>query len=131
MEPPRRANTSIVTNLFASGSLDLEDVARFVGHNDVTTTRGYPQHDGDRPRQVSKRAPELLDPKRRDDPTTRAEHLAACLGQFGDSVLSRRHRAPDCQNHAGAVRPEPAGGPRLLIGSRQQTTKALAKQYRY
>jgi integrase len=53
---------SVVTNLFASGSLDLEDVARFVGHNDVATTRGYVQHEGDRPRQVSERALELLDP---------------------------------------------------------------------
>jgi len=106
MEPPRRANTSIVTNLFASGSLDLEDVARFVGHNDVATTRGYPQHDGNRPRQVSKRAPELLDPKRPDDPTTRAEHLAACLGQLGDSVLSRLYRAdPGDQNAAYACYP--------------------------
>ena len=60
---------SVVTNLFASGSLDLEDVARFVGHNDVATTRGYVQHEGDRPRQVSERALELLDPHRTDDPT--------------------------------------------------------------
>jgi len=52
---------SVVTNLFASGSLDLEDVARFVGHNDVATTRGYVQHECGRPRQVSERALELLD----------------------------------------------------------------------
>jgi len=58
---------SVVTNLFASGSLDLEDVARFVGHNDVATTRGYVQHEGDRPRQVSERAPKLLDPQRSDE----------------------------------------------------------------
>jgi len=36
---------SVVTNLFASGSLDLRDVARFVGHNDVATTCGYVQHE--------------------------------------------------------------------------------------
>ncbi len=60
---------SVVTNLFASGSLDLEDVARFVGHNDVATTRGYVQHEGDRPRRVSERALELLDPERIDDST--------------------------------------------------------------
>jgi integrase len=60
---------SVVTNLFASGSLDLEDVARFVGHNDVATTRGYVQHEGDRPRQVSERALELLDPQPTDDET--------------------------------------------------------------
>jgi integrase len=58
---------SVVTNLFASGSLDLEDVARFVGHNDVATTRGYVQHEGDRPRQVSERALELLDPRRSEE----------------------------------------------------------------
>lgn len=52
---------SVVTNLFASGSLDLEDVARFVGHSDTATTRGYVQHEGDRPRRVSERAFELLD----------------------------------------------------------------------
>lgn len=54
---------SVVTNLFASGSLDLEDVARFVGHNDTATTRGYVQHEGERPRRVSERAFELLDAK--------------------------------------------------------------------
>lgn len=53
---------SVVTNLFASGSLDLEDVARFVGHTDTATTRGYVQHEGDRPRQISEKALELLDP---------------------------------------------------------------------
>ena len=52
---------SVVTNLFASGSLDLEDVARFVGHSDTATTRGYVQHEGDRPRRVSEKAFELLD----------------------------------------------------------------------
>jgi|SRR6056297_733054 len=55
---------SVVTNLIASGLLGLEDVARFVGHNDVATTRGYVQHEDDRPRQVSERALELLDPQR-------------------------------------------------------------------
>jgi integrase len=58
---------SVVTNLFASGSPDLEDVARSVGHNDVATTRGYVQHEGDRPRQVSERALELLDPRPTED----------------------------------------------------------------
>jgi len=53
---------SVVTDLFASGTVDLEDVARFVGHNDTATTRGYVQHEGDRPRQVSERALELLHP---------------------------------------------------------------------
>ena len=53
----------MVTSLFASGSLDLEDVARFVGHNDVATTRGYVQHEGDRPRKVSERALHFLDPQ--------------------------------------------------------------------
>ncbi len=53
---------SVVTNLFASGSLDLEDVARFVGHTDTATTRGYVQHEGDRPRQTSVTALELPDP---------------------------------------------------------------------
>jgi integrase len=52
---------SVVTNLYASGSLELEDVARFVGHSDTSTTRGYIQHEGDRPRQISQRAFELLD----------------------------------------------------------------------
>lgn len=53
---------SVVTNLIASGSLDLEDVARFVGHTDTATTRGYVQHEGDRPRQISVKGLELLDP---------------------------------------------------------------------
>lgn len=52
---------SVVTSLYASGSLELEDVARFVGHSDTSTTRGYIQHEGDRPRRISRRAFELLD----------------------------------------------------------------------
>ena len=53
---------SVVTSLYASGSLDLADVARFVGHTDTATTRGYVQHEGERPRQVSEKAFLLLDP---------------------------------------------------------------------
>ena len=49
----------MVTNLFASGSLDLEDVAQFLGHNDVATTRECVRHGSDRPRHVSERALEL------------------------------------------------------------------------
>jgi site-specific recombinase XerD len=52
-----------VTNLYASGSLDIADVAQFVGHTDVSTTRGYVQHVGERPRQVSEKAFLLLDPR--------------------------------------------------------------------
>ena len=52
---------SVVTNLYASGDFDLADVARFVGHADVNTTKGYVQTEGERPRMVSQRALELLD----------------------------------------------------------------------
>ena len=52
---------SVVTNLYASGDLDLEDVARFVGHSDVSTTRGYVQSEGERPLMVSRKAFEILD----------------------------------------------------------------------
>ncbi len=58
---------SVVTNLYASGSLDLSDVASFVGHSDVATTRGYVQHEGDRPLLVSQRALEYLDPPQTND----------------------------------------------------------------
>lgn len=53
---------SVVTNLYASGDFDLADVARFVGHSDVATTRGHVQHEGERPFLVSQKALELLDP---------------------------------------------------------------------
>ena len=53
---------SVVTNLYASGMFDLADVARFVGHSDVATTRAYVQHEGERPTIVSRKAFELLDP---------------------------------------------------------------------
>lgn len=53
---------SVVTNLYSDVSFDLADVAGFVGHAGVATTRRYIQHEGDRPTQVSKRACELLDP---------------------------------------------------------------------
>lgn len=53
---------SVVTNLYASGTFDLADVARFVGHSDVATTRAYVQHEGERPTLVSRKALQLLDP---------------------------------------------------------------------
>lgn len=53
---------SVVTNLYASGDLDLEDVARFVGHSDVSTTRGYVRSEGERPQMVSRMAFGILDP---------------------------------------------------------------------
>jgi integrase len=56
---------SVITNLYASGDMDLEDVARFVGHSDVSTTKGYVQSEGERPVIVSRKALELLDPRRR------------------------------------------------------------------
>ncbi|MDH3682974.1 MAG: tyrosine-type recombinase/integrase [Acidimicrobiia bacterium] len=52
---------SVITNLYASKALELFDVAGFVGHAEVATTRGYVQHEGDRPRQVSEKALQLLD----------------------------------------------------------------------
>jgi site-specific recombinase XerD len=54
---------SVVTNLYASGTFELADVARFVGHSDVATTRGNVQHEGERPLLVSRKALELLDPQ--------------------------------------------------------------------
>jgi Phage integrase family len=65
---PRRIAThvgcrSVVTNLYASGSFDLADVARFVGHSDVNTTKGDVQSEGERPAIVSQEALELLDPR--------------------------------------------------------------------
>ena len=53
---------SVITNLYASGDMDLDDVARFVGHSDVNTTKGYVQSEGERPTIVSQKALELLDP---------------------------------------------------------------------
>ena len=41
---------------------DLEDVARFVGHANVSTTKGYVQTEGERPVMISQKALELLDP---------------------------------------------------------------------
>jgi integrase len=54
---------SVITNLYSSGTFELVDVARFVGHADTSTTRGYVQTEGERPLVVSKRALELLDPR--------------------------------------------------------------------
>jgi site-specific recombinase XerD len=56
---------SVVTSLYASGDFDLADVARFVGHADVSTTKGYVQTEGERPTIVSQKALELLDPRPR------------------------------------------------------------------
>jgi integrase len=53
---------SVVTNLYRSGQLDIADIASYVSHADVSTTRGYVQDEGDRPAAVSRKAFELLDP---------------------------------------------------------------------
>lgn len=55
---------SVVTNLYASGVFELEEVARFVGHANVSTTKGYVQTEGERPVLVSQKALQLLDPAR-------------------------------------------------------------------
>jgi integrase len=70
---------SVVTSLFASGSLDLGDVARFGGHSDISTTRGYVQHEGERPRQISDRAFELLDPNWTAEPDEPERNTTAML----------------------------------------------------
>ncbi len=58
---------SVVTNLYASGDFDLADVARFVGHSDMATTRGYVQSEGERPLIVSRKALLVLDPQQRTE----------------------------------------------------------------
>jgi site-specific recombinase XerC len=52
---------SVVTTMFVDGEEALEDIARFVGHNQPSTTAGYVKRLGHRPKAVSKRVADLLD----------------------------------------------------------------------
>jgi site-specific recombinase XerD len=52
---------SVVTSLFVDGDGALEDIARFVGHSNTSTTAGYVKRLGRRPKNVSARAADLLD----------------------------------------------------------------------
>ena len=52
---------TVVTALYGSG-LDLDDVARHVGHGSTSTTAGYVQSLGTRPERTARIAAELLDP---------------------------------------------------------------------
>lgn len=52
---------SVVTSLFVAG-LPLEDVARHVGHTTPSTTAGYVQDLGSRPKETAAKAAQLLDP---------------------------------------------------------------------
>ncbi len=52
---------TVVTALYGSG-LDLDDVARHVGHGSTATTAGYVQSLGTRPERTARIAAELLDP---------------------------------------------------------------------
>ena len=47
--------------LFVDGEEALEDIARFVGHSQTSTTAGYVKRLGHRPKTASKRAAALLD----------------------------------------------------------------------
>lgn len=53
---------SVITALYGAG-LDLSDIARFVGHNQQSTTAGYVHHLGERPRVTADFAAQLLDPE--------------------------------------------------------------------
>ena len=53
---------TVVTALYGSG-LDLDDVARHVGHGSTATTAGYVQSLGTRPERTARIAAELLDPE--------------------------------------------------------------------
>ncbi|MGD9794043.1 MAG: tyrosine-type recombinase/integrase [Acidimicrobiia bacterium] len=53
---------TVITALYASGDVDLGDVARHVGHSDTATTEGYVRNLGKRPVATARRAAELLDP---------------------------------------------------------------------
>ena len=52
---------SVVSNLYASGDLDLADIAGFVGHSAVAATRGYIRTESGRPLLMSQKALEVLD----------------------------------------------------------------------
>ena len=53
---------TVITGLYADGTVDLADVARHVGHADTKTTAGYVRSLGQRPATTARRAAELLDP---------------------------------------------------------------------
>jgi len=53
---------SVITTLYAEGEEALEDIAKFVGHARSSTTAGYVQRLGRRPKSVADRAAGLLDP---------------------------------------------------------------------
>jgi hypothetical protein len=93
---------SVVTNLYASGTFDLADVAGFVGHSDTATTRGYIQHEGERPLLVSQKALQLLDPAAPAPATTSSDQ----------SEHRRRTRRPTDQRGRAFRWTFPSGTPR-------------------
>jgi integrase len=52
----------VITNLYADGNEDIDDIARFVGHSNPVTTARYVKRLGKRPQSVATRAAALLDP---------------------------------------------------------------------
>ncbi len=83
---------SVVTSLFASGSLDLGDVARFVGHSDTSTTpRLRPTRR--RPAEADQRACLRIARPELDCPTRRALNPTQLLCCVDDSGSRRRSLA--------------------------------------
>ncbi len=52
---------SVITTLWVDGGEALEDIARYVGHSQSSTTAGYVKRLGRRPKSVAKRAADVLD----------------------------------------------------------------------
>lgn len=59
--PTHTGRRSVITSLWDEGDIALEDIAQFVGHAKAATTAIYVKRRKRRPREVSKRAAELLD----------------------------------------------------------------------
>jgi hypothetical protein len=53
------------------GGEALEDIARYVGHSQSSTTAGYVERLGRRPKSVAKRAADVLDGQGNDQPGVR------------------------------------------------------------
>ena len=53
--------SSVITTLWVDGDEALEDIARYVGHSQPSTTAGYVKRLGRRPKTVAKRAADVLD----------------------------------------------------------------------
>jgi hypothetical protein len=98
---------SVITTLWVDGGEALEDIARYVGHSQSSTTAGYVKRLGRRPQSVAKRAADVLDGQGDDEQAVR-NHSTESGSDAGSNAVDRPgSEGNDAGSSPSSDRPDP------------------------